>query len=232
VGASVNRPNPIVAAALGLAALVIGAGLFLFFRLSSPRPGDGEQESPTRPSAAAPPARTAPRLTPPPSETGDTLPRTAGPIFPSDAGATAHPGVASVGAALRRRALLVADHVRQVTQEADERAFVRLGFPEDQRVAIRLLNERHFRQTDEQLGEPPEDRVPEVQSGATIALTDAADRTRRAAVRDLLGPDAAGSFQAVEATEIRRLQRRYRVQWARELDEEAPLPPGLPARAH
>jgi hypothetical protein len=99
-------------------------------------------------------------------------------------------------------------------------------------VAVRLLNEQHFRQTAQQLAAPADSRTPEIQAGIAISINEAAERTRRAALRALLGPEGAGSFQALEAAEIRRIQRRYRVQWSEELDQQAPLPAGLPARAH
>jgi hypothetical protein len=68
--------------------------------------------------------------------------------------------------------------------------------------------------------------------GATIAATEEAARARRAALKELLGADQASSLLAAEAAAVRRLQRRYRVQWAQELDEQAPLPAGLPPHAH
>jgi hypothetical protein len=203
-----------VTASVGLAALVVGAGLYLSVRA----PG----RSSDRPEAAAvsPPAPVVPG---PWSRAGP------GPLPPApDAAVTV---VVAVSTALRRHDLLVADHLRQAVVEADERVFARLSFPEPRRVAVRLLNEQHFRQTAQQLAALPA-RTPELQAGVTISINDAAERTRRAALRELLGPDDAGSFQALEAAEIRRVQRRYRLAWSEELDEQAPLPAGLPARAH
>lgn len=205
-----------------LAALVVGGGLYLLLGRARPQV---PIEAPALPTTAFAPdaARPGAVAVPLPSPTTKAQPD--------------QPDVAAqvrraASAAIRKRDLLVAAHVQQVIQEADEQAFARLAIPEDQRVAIRLLNERHARRTQNDLAAQRDDLLPAQQFGDTIAITENGERTRRANLMQLLGTDAAQSFQRVEAAEVRRLQRHYRVQWAEELDENAPLPPGLPPRAH
>jgi hypothetical protein len=221
------RRSPLLTAALALALVVAATGLGVLYRSagSARRPVEAQRDPATgAPPPASPAERTAPVA---------RLVAAAAPRDGADAADAAVPAMArAVGAALRRHDLLVADHVRQATQEADERVFANLALADGQRVAIRLLNERHFRRTAEQLAEDRPQPDPETQAGATIAATSAADHARRAALRELLGADAAGAFQSLEAREIRRIQRRYRAQWAEELEEQAPLPSGLPPRAH
>jgi hypothetical protein len=218
------RRSPLVTAALALAAFVAATGLGVLYRSARPRPGEAQRD----PARGAPPS-------PSPAERTTPVVRLASAAAPADGSAidAALPATdRSVIAALRRHDLLVADHVRQATQEADEQVFARLALPEGQRVAIRLLNEGHFRQTAEQLAADHGVSDPETQAGVTIATTSAADHARRAALRELLGADAAGAFQSLEARQMRRIQRQYRAQWAEELEQQAPLPSGLPPRAH
>jgi len=205
-----------------LAVLVVGGGLYLLLgrvRLQMPIEPPAPRATSSRQAASRPAPIAAPVAEPS---------ATSGPAQRPAAASVSH----SVGAAIRRHDLLVAAHGQQVIQEADERAFSRLAIPEDQRVAIRLLNERNAQRTQSVLAAQRDDLAPEQQFGDTIAITDNGERMRRAALVQLLGAEAAGSFQRVEAAEVRRLQRRYRVQWAEELDENAPFPPGLPPRAH
>jgi hypothetical protein len=202
-----------------LAALVAGGGLYLLLDRSGPPPIEASAPRATAPrSGASRPALIAAPVLPPPP------PALASP----DAAVISH----VVSAAIRKRDLLVAAHVQQVIQEADEHTFARLAIPEDQRVAIRLLNERHAQRTQRDLAAQRDDLLPEQQFGNTIALTENGERTRRGELVQLLGSGAADAFQRAETAEVRRLQRRYRVQWAEELDQNAPLPPGLPSRAH
>jgi hypothetical protein len=210
-----------VAGSIALAALVAGGGLYLLLGRTRPPPGEepAPRASPSRPGPSRPALVAAPLPAPPP------LP----PPAPPDAAAVVSH---AVSAAIRKRDLLVAAHVQQVIQEADEHVFARLAISEDQRVAIRLLNERHAQRTQRDLAEQRDDLLPEQQFGNTIALTENGERARRAELVQLLGSAAADSLLRAETAEVRRLQRRYRVQWAEELDQNVPLPPGLPARAH
>jgi hypothetical protein len=205
-----------------VAVLVVGGGLYLL--LGRTHPAMPVEQPPTGTNSSGQGAsRPAPVATPGPSPTRGAMP------VQADAAAPVHH---AVSAAIRKRDLLVAGHVQQVIQEADEHAFARLAIPEGERVAVRLLNERHAQRTQHDLAAQRDDLLPEQQFGNTIAITENAERTRRADLVQLLGVAAADSFQRAETAEVRRLQRRYRVQWAEELDQNAPLPSGLPPRAH
>jgi hypothetical protein len=206
----VSRPHPLVTGAALLAVIAVGLGAYLAVHHRR-RPSVVEAEDappPPRPAAAAPVLARPPQLPPRPA---------------------APP---SVSEALQRRDLLVAAHAQQAIQEADEQAFAHLGMPEEQRVAIRRLNERQSRRRQSLLSDGRHDRAVEEQAGDAVAIGEEADRARGAALRELLGNEAAQSFLQSERAEIRRLQRRYRQQWAEELEQQAPLPPGLPPRAH
>jgi hypothetical protein len=229
-----TRSSRLTAAVALLALLVVGVELALFLRTVRRSPADppraaevvAPQPVATEPRGPAPqlpgrslhPVSAAVPAAPPPSD--ESIPTTA-------------PASASrVGAALRRRDLLLAAHNQQAIQEADERVFAQLNLPEQQRVAIRLVNERQARRRQELVAAEPDQLTPEEQAGASIEIGDRVARERQASLRESLGSEAYQSFQLAETAEIRRLQRRYRVQWAQELDEQAPLPPGLPPRAH
>jgi hypothetical protein len=206
-----------------LAVLVVAGGLYLLLGRTRPEmPVEPPAHRSTSTPSPSPPAPVA-ETTRVPSPTKNARPA------PSDAVVR---GPDAVSAAIRKRDLLVAAHVQQAIVEADERAFSRLALADDQRVAIRLLNERYAHRMQGDLAAQRGDLLPEQQFGNTIAITENGERTRRAELVQLLGAVTAESFQRAEAAEVRRLQRHYRVQWAEELDENAPLPPDLPPRAH
>jgi hypothetical protein len=216
-----------------LAILVVGVELFLFVRsLRRTHAEETRAGDPMPPPAAVAPvgaSSSRPQRDPAP------------PVAPSPAAA---PGAhdfdggdeagrpTTVTAALRRRDLLVAAHNQQAIQESDERVFDQLGLPEQQRVAIRLLSERQAKQRQDLVAAERDDLTPEEQGGASIAIGDRIARERQAGLKDILGAAGAQSFLISESAQIRRLQRRYRMQWAQELDEQAPMPPGAPVRAH
>ena len=220
-----------MAAVVLLAVLVVGVELVLFVRSVHRSPAD----PPRAAEVIAQPVASEPRA--PAAKVSDGQPRAVAvvapaPTPPSSETTTVPAGASRVGAALRRRDLLLAAHNQQAIQEADERVFAQLDLPEHQRVAIRLVNEREARRRQDLVAAERDELSPEEQAGASIEIGDKVTRERQAALRESLGRETFQSFQLAETAEIRRLQRRYRVQWAQELDEQAPLPPGLPPRAH
>lgn len=226
-----TRSSRLVAAVVLLALLVVGVELVFFLRTVRRSPADqpraAEVVAPVTPGPQVPASSKASELQPRPVAQVAPDPAPApGETTPAVAGAS------RVGAALRRRDLLLATHNQQAIQEADERVFAQLDLPEHQRVAIRLVNEREARRRQDLVAAERDELTPEEQAGTSIEIGDRVARERQAALRESLGIEAYQSFQLAETAEIRRLQRRYRVQWAQELDEQAPLPPGLPPRAH
>jgi len=147
-----------------LAVLVVGGGLYLL--LAYPRPGMPIEQPPTHATSSG---QNASRPAPVVRSTAVPSLITGAPPDQPDAAATVS---RAVSAAIRKRDLLVAAHVQQVIQEADERAFSRLEIPETQRVAIRLLNEQHTKRTRSDLAAQRDDLVPEQQFGSTIAITE------------------------------------------------------------
>jgi hypothetical protein len=134
--------------------------------------------------------------------------------------------------ALKQRALLMADHNERIIEEADERAFEAMKLPDETRLAIRRINDRYATATHEFLAANPSTWSPGQQQGANIANSEEADRARRASLKDLLGIDGVAAFEGAEHAAVRRLQRRFGGQWAQELEQQAPLPDGLPPSPH
>ena len=135
-------------------------------------------------------------------------------------------------AAVKKRALLMGDHNQRVTLEADERAFDTLQLPDATRAAIRQINGSYVKTTRDAIEANAAAWSPGEQLGANLAKNDEADRARRAALKEVLGADGVSAFETAEYAAARRLRRQYSAQWAQELEQQAPLPEGLPPSPH
>ena len=134
--------------------------------------------------------------------------------------------------AVKKRALLMADHNQRVTLEADERAFETLRLPDPTRTAIRQINAGYVKTARDFLEANAAAWSPGEQLGANVAKNDESDRARRAALKEVLGADGVAAFETAEYAAARRLRRQYSAQWAQELEQQAPLPEGLPPSPH
>ena len=217
-----TRVSPIIVGLAGIAlALLVVAGYLMFrphqhARTVPAAPAfvddDSDQAAPAPARAAAP----APAAIPPPS-----------------APAAPEPSPQQVqNAAVKKRALLMADHNQRIIQEAAELAFVALHLPEATRAAVRDINASHLKARRDFIVANPATWSPGEQQGANLAKTDENDRARRAALKAALGADGVTAFESAEHAAARRLRRQYGAQWAQELEEEAPLPEGLPPSPH
>ena len=231
-----TRVSPIIVGLTAIAVLVMGTGGYLLLR---PHPrhvpavaalaeaDDSEPEPIAAPPAPAPPLAAAsapapPAPDPPPPEA--PRPSAAAPVDP--------PPREVQSAAVKKRALLMADHNQRVILEADERAFEALQLPDATRAAIRQINASYVKSRRDAIEANAAAWSPGEQLGANLAKSDESDRARRAALKEVLGADGVSAFETAEYAAARRLRRQYSAQWAQELEQQAPLPEGLPPSPH
>jgi hypothetical protein len=203
--------------------LAVGVGLHLILRRSHPG-APVEERAASRIAEPQPAPRLAPAARPPEPRLA------AGGQVPAPADAAAQLPRTEVEM-LRQRQWLLATHFGPALQEADERAFARLGISEDKRAAIRLLNERLTRREQSVLAALRNDPAQKPRTGGKPAVTDA-PLDRRAELEKILGLATAASFQSFERAEIRRLQRRYIAPWDAEMEKLTFPPPTPPPGAH
>jgi hypothetical protein len=224
-----TRVSPIIVGLAGIALALLGVAGYLMFRphqhartvSAEPAFVDDDGDRAMRPVAGAVTPTAAPAAGPAPA------------AIPPPPPAAPEPSLQQVqNAAVKKRALLMADHNQRITQEAAELAFVTLQLPDATRAAIRDINASHLKARRDFIAANPETWSPGEQQGANLAKTDENDRARRAALKAALGADGVTAFESAEHAAARRLRRQYGAQWAQELEEEAPLPEGLPPSPH
>jgi hypothetical protein len=194
-----TRPNPIIVGLVSLTALVIGLEVraLLGARRHAPPAASDETSPPESPALARPvvvdqvPERPTPP--PPPASPPPVTPAAATPPETFAAlDAAADPPIAQT-----KRPLFVAPEPERVIRDADEQAFEMLHMPEATRAAIRKINDDHAeKQRAIQDGAPPPEGM----------------QTRRDAIGQLLGVDAAHQFDAAERVATKRLRSRYRAE--------------------
>jgi hypothetical protein len=224
-----TRVSPLIVALAAIAAAVMGTAGYLLVRPRPPKvlaaisaapPDDPERQLVAPPTIREEPPAPAPAQPPhvdpePPAAPGPE------PTAP-----------ATQIAAVKRRALLMADHNQRVTLEADERAFETLQLPDPTRTAIRRINAGYVKTARDSIEANAAAWTPGEQLGANVAKNDESDRARRAALKEVLGTDGVAAFETAEYAAARRLRRQYSAQWAQELQQQAPLPEGLPPSPH
>jgi hypothetical protein len=233
-----SRVSPLIVGLAAIAITLVVAEGYLLFRPHSPKasavvtaasPDDSDRQ-PIAPPPALPPAA-APSL---PAVSAPAAPEATAPDPPQ--AVAAPPAEAATPeaqhAAVKKRALLMADHNQRVVLEADEQAFEALRLPDQTRAAVRQINGNYVKTTRDFLEANPPAWSPGEQLGANLAKSDESDRTRRAALKEALGADGVTTFETAEYAAVRRLRRQYSAQWARELESQAPLPEGLPPSPH
>ena len=235
-GSGANQPIVVGLAAIAVA-LVGMAGYLLVrphrrhvFAVETPVSADDSDTPPVAappvPSPPAPPLPAAsPAIAAAPSPP-EALPQAPAASAPEPAA----PGAQH--AAVKKRALLMADHNQRVILEADEQAFDALQLPDATRAAIRQINASHGKSTRDFLEASTAAWSPGEQLGANIAKSDESDRARRAALKETLGAEGVAAFETAEYAAARRLRRRYATGWAQDLEQQAPLPEGMPPSPH
>ena len=234
-----TRFSPIIVGLAAIAVLVLGTEGYLLLRphrravSAAEEPvtaADSEQRSRAAPPAPASSVRPLPTASAPAAPAPPPPPPEA-PQPPIAAGGEPPP-LEVQSAAVKKRALLMGDHSQRVTLEADERAFDTLQLPDATRAAIRQINGSYVKTTRDAIEANAAAWSPGEQLGANLAKNDEADRARRAALKEVLGADGVSAFETAEYTAARRLRRQYSAQWAQEIEQQAPLPPGLPPSPH
>jgi hypothetical protein len=190
-----GRANAIVVGSAVLAPLILAIEGYALLRPHS-RPKAAEMAD--LPQAAAPAplpiVATPPPADPPAPEPtppqADTAPETA----PDPA--EAPDSTTTVG----QRELVL--HHREIVQQADEKVFDVLNLPDAQRAAIRAIDDQYVRTV--QSMEP---------SGSDATGVDLnANRTRRTAIGNVLGPDSMRAFSSQERGAERRVRSELRAQ--------------------
>ena len=183
-----GRSNAIVVGAVVLGPLILGLEGYATYRSHHRQRATEIAETP---AAASPEAQDQP------------APAPAGPAPQIEPCARNDPppaGVAAVEAiqdpTFQQRERFVLEHRRQVIQTADEQIFDVLNLPDAQRAAIRAI--------DDQFG-----RALETGSDPN------AEQTRRAAIANLLGPDASPRFAFAEHKAERRARGQLRTELVR-----------------
>ena len=196
------RPHPIIVGLVALGALVIGLEVYLLHRPRRRAAPVVSDEAPAaevpQPAQPVPPAAVAPAPAPaalpppvPPVPTASAAPAVAAIPPEADAGTDQVP-------ARTKRPLFVAPAPERVLRDADEQAFQALQLPETTRAAIRKINEAHA-ETQRALRD------------GSITTAEGLP-TRRAAIEQLLGAEAAHQFSAAENVATKRLRSQYRRQ--------------------
>ena len=230
------RVSPLIVGLAAIAVLVVGTAGYLLSRphrrnvsaLAEPVSADDSEPQPL----AAPPAPAPPVQLPAAASTpAAPAPPPAAPQPPAALGSEPPPREVQT-AAVKQRALLMADHNQRVTLEADERAFDTLKLPDPTRAAIRQINASYVKSRRDAIEANAAAWSPGEQLGANLAKSDESDRARRAALKEVLGADGVSAFETAEYAAARRLRRQYSAQWAQELEQQAPLPEGLPPSPH
>ena len=228
-----TRVSPVIVTLAAIAVAVMGAAGYLLVRPHPPKVfaaiSAAPPDEPERPLVAPPPIpEESPAPAPP---TARAQPLHVDPQPPAASGPEPTAPATQI-AAVKKRALLMADHNQRVTLEADERAFETLQLPDATRTAIRQINAGYVKTARDFLEANAAAWTPGEQLGANVAKNDESDRARRAALKEVLGADGVAAFETAEYAAARRLRRQYSAAWAQELEQQAPLPEGLPPSPH
>jgi hypothetical protein len=198
-----GRSNVIIMGTVVLAPLIVGAESYALYRAHHRRARAAEITGPSELIAA--PAVEAP-VVPTPSVPASAQPPWPPP--PAVPAAQAPPpetetvsDVQTDPLAERRRQLML-QRRGEVLQAADEQVFGILHLPDEQRTAIRAIDDAYAR-TVQAIA-----RLPRGADLRSAGLDPNADQARRAAIADLLGPEATHAFTFAE----RKAERRVRGQ--------------------
>jgi hypothetical protein len=205
-----GRSNVIIVGSVVLAPLVLGIESYALYRAHHHRTRAGSTEM-TAPAAPIPqplplPARAGPSL-------GPSAPPPPAPAAPAAEGPP--PGTETVSdvqpdLSVQRQRQMMLEHRDEILQAADEQAFAILNVPEAQRNAIRAIDSAYARQLQAMGQLPPGADLP------SAGLDPNADQTRRAAIGDVLGADAAHAFTFAERKAERRVRGQRRAAQTRD----------------
>ena len=208
-----GRSNVIIVGSVVLAPLILGIESYVLFRAHHRRAHSAQVTGPIELTAAAVPIAAVvespavpipvERLSPPPV----SRPASAAAEQPSPDTET----VSNVEAdpTVERRRQLMLRRRGEILQAADEQVFGLLRIPDEQRAAIRAIDSAYARtlQAIGQLGPDADLR--------SAGLDPNAEQARRAAIGEVLGPNATQSFNLAERKAERRVRNQFRVEEVR-----------------
>ena len=208
-----GRSNVIIVGSVVLAPLILGVESYALFRAHHRRVRTAEitglTEMNAAPALGVPVARTSAIRVP------TERPSPAPPPAPTAAATEDPPPEAETVSdvqtdpTVERRRQLMLQRRGEVLEAADEQVFGTLHLPDGQRAAIRAIDGAYARTVQAIAQLPP---------GADLrsaGLDPNADQARRAAIAEVLGPEATHAFNFAERKAERRVRGQYRAEQVR-----------------
>jgi hypothetical protein len=208
-----GRSNVIIVGSVVLAPLVLGIESYALYRAHHHRVRAAEITGSTEmTTAAAPIPQPLPVPAPAEPSLGPAAPPPPAPTAP--AAGDPPPGTETVSdvqpdLSVQRQRQMMLEHREEIVQAADEQVFGVLNVPDAQRAAIRAIDGAYARQL-QAMGQ-----LPPGADLASAGLDPNADQTRRAAIADVLGADAAHAFTFAERKAERRVRGQRRADQTR-----------------
>lgn len=196
-----------------LAPLVLGIESYALYRAHHRRVRAAEITGSTEMAAAPAPTEPIPQAPPPPVPAEPPLappppppPAPAAPTAEDPPPETETVSEVQPDPSVQRQRQMMLEHREEILQAADEQAFGILNVPDAQRTAIRAIDGAYAHQLQAMGQLPPGADLP------SAGLDPNADQTRRAAIADVLGADAAHAFAFAERRAERRVRGQYRAE--------------------
>jgi hypothetical protein len=198
-----GRSNVIIVGSVVLAPLILGVESYALYRAyhRHARPAEiaGLSEVIGAPAVAA---TVVPTPAVPPLAERPSPPPPAAPAAEAPRPETETVSDVQTDPTVERRRQLMLQRRGEVFQAADEQVFGILHLPDEQRTAIRAIDDAYAR-TVQAIA-----RLPQGADLRSAGLDPNADQARRAAIADVLGPEATHAFNFAE----RKAERRVRGQ--------------------
>jgi hypothetical protein len=209
-----GRSNVIIVGSVVLAPLVLGFESYALYRAHHGRVRPAKIAASTDLTASAAPGPAAPVAAAPPVPVPGDRPLAPPPAPAAPATEDPPPENETVSEVqpdptVERRRQLMLQRRAEVLRAADEQAFGVLNLPDAQRTAIRAIDSAYSRQL-QAIGQ-----LPQGAGLPSAGLNPNADQTRRAAIADVLGADAAHAFAFAERKAERRVHSQYRAEQIR-----------------
>jgi hypothetical protein len=205
-----GRSNVIIVGSVVLAPLVLGIEGYALYRAHHRRVRIREVAASTE--MIAPPAPAAPLAQAPPLPAPAERPLAPPPAAPAAEDPSPESETVSdvqPDLSVQRQRQMMLEHRAEILQAADEQTFSILNVPDAQRTAIRAIDSAYAHQLQAMGQLPPGTDLP------SAGLDPNADQTRRTAIADVLGADAAHAFVFAERKAERRVRGQYRAEQIR-----------------
>jgi hypothetical protein len=204
-----GRSNVIIVGSVVLAPLLLGTESYLLFkahhRRVRPSQITGSMEESAAPVFSAPVAQAAVLAV----SYGGPLPAAPPPVAAADPPVTETVTDVQTDPTVERRRQLIMKRRGQVLQAADEQVFGLLQLTNEQRAAIRAIDGAYAR-TVQAIGQLPAGADPR-----NAGFDPNAEQARRAAIAEVLGPDAMHAFTLAERKAERRVRNQLRPEQVR-----------------